>query len=526
MRTGVKCHAVAVAGTSVPTDSAAGDVFLDLARTGPAGLIVEGDAGIGKTTLWLDVIDAAQARGFRVLSARTSAAEAVMGFATVADLLADVDNDIIDSLPEIQRLALDRVLLRGGDRADVTDEHVVAAGFRNVVDVAATRSPVLVAIDDAQWLDLPSRMVVAFAARRLRNPVGVLVTARTDEPGSPHPAAWLQLPRPELLSRKVLQPLTLGSLHAVIAAHLGRTLPRPLIARIHQVSAGNPFYGLELARFVSSGPFGHKLGLPETLSRLIADRVDALADDTVRVLLAAACAHSPTVAQLAGATGMTFDAVVTALQEAEASDVLRIDGTRVQFSHPLLAHGVYSRADPAERRLMHRSLATTAEVSEVRARHLALASVGPEATLAALDSAADAATRRGAPSVAAELLDLAIDLAGGDPIRELRAAEQLFRAGEHQEVERRLERLLPALPDGVLRSVALMLRGAVYGYGSRLADAVDVLNEAVSQAGDSAALSVRGRLLLALAKAAHRRPCRVGGAFTPPPSSTAPRWPT
>src|SRR5687768_1934583 len=98
MRPSVECHAVSVAGTSVPTDSAEGDAFLDLAQCGPAGLIVEGDAGIGKTTLWLDVIDAAQARGFRVLSARTSAAEAVMGFATVADLLADVDDDIIDSL--------------------------------------------------------------------------------------------------------------------------------------------------------------------------------------------------------------------------------------------------------------------------------------------------------------------------------------------------------------------------------------------------------------------------------------------
>src|SRR5690606_31850839 len=103
--------------------------FLATAKTQPAGLVIEGEAGIGKTTLWLTVRQRARDLGFRVLTARAGQAESVMAFAALADLLDDVEDEVFAQLPGLQRLALDRVLLRAGADGPPTDQRVVAAGF-------------------------------------------------------------------------------------------------------------------------------------------------------------------------------------------------------------------------------------------------------------------------------------------------------------------------------------------------------------------------------------------------------------
>ncbi|ORA85635.1 hypothetical protein BST27_30610, partial [Mycobacterium intermedium] len=139
--------------------------FLARIEGGPAGLVFEGAAGIGKTTVWLETIRRATESSFCVLTARASAAEAKLSYAALADLLATLEPALFDQLPPVQRVALDRVLLRGHDGPD-TDEHAAAAAFLSVLRLLAQQSPVLVAIDDLQWLDSPSRAVVAFAARR------------------------------------------------------------------------------------------------------------------------------------------------------------------------------------------------------------------------------------------------------------------------------------------------------------------------------------------------------------------------
>ena len=108
-------------------------------------------------------------------------------------------------------------------------------------------TPVLVAIDDVQWLDASSQAAVQFAVRRLKGRVGVLVTARSDATGCPA-ASWLQLRRPDGVDRIRVSPLALGGLHAMFSARLGRSLPRPTMVRIAEISCGNPFYALELAR--------------------------------------------------------------------------------------------------------------------------------------------------------------------------------------------------------------------------------------------------------------------------------------
>ncbi len=472
--------------------------FLARVEAGPAGLVFEGEPGIGKTTLWADTVRLAADSGFRVLAARASAAEARLTFAVLADLLGDVDAMILDRLAPVQRVALNRVLLRGDD-GPATDERVAAAAFLSVLHLLADQSPVLVAIDDLQWLDSPSRAVIAFAARRLTGPVGIVATART---GDPHGAdtSWLQLPDQDALARLAVRPLSLGALQAVIRARLGRTLTRPAITRIHEVSAGNPLYALELARSTGEHLPPGRLNMPESLIDLVRRRLGTVSDETSRLLLAAACAANPTVAELAQATQATAEQVVILLEDVETQGFIVLDGSRVRFAHPLLSHGVYSQASAPQRRAMHRTLAGLTELPELKARHLALAAVSAdEATLGAIDAAADAATARGAPSAAAELIDLAISLGGDNPLRLLRAAEQHFRAGSLDEADRRLQSVIDSLKPGTLRSVALMLRGVVDGYGDRFPQAVDALTRAVAEAGDNPALRLQALLLLALA---------------------------
>ena len=464
---------------------------------GPAGLIFEGEAGIGKTTAWTDALQRAIEAGVQVLSTRASAAEAKPTSAAIADLLGGVDSNLFRALPAVQRTALNRVL-RCGDEGPPADERVASAAFLSVLELLAAQSPVLVAIDDVQWLDSPSKTAVAFAARRLKGPIGIMVTVRTGGPDNAD-TTWLQLPHHDDLTRVALGPISLGALHDVIANRLGESLPRSVVTRIHQISGGNPLFALELARTVKDRG-SEDIELPRSLTEIVERRLGALNEETALLLLAAVCEVDPTVAQLARATECTAERVIELLEDVEDRAIVVLDGNRVRFSHPLLAHGVYTQATATHRRLMHGRIAAITDQPELRARHLALAAEGPdEATLTALDAAADSAAARGAHSSAAELIDLAISLDGDNPVRRLRGAELHFRAGDLDAADARLGSIIETLPQGALRAVALMLRGAVYGYRGGLAHAVDVLTAGVEEAGDNPALRLQGLLLLSLA---------------------------
>ncbi len=136
-------------------------------------------------------------------------------------------------LPEPQRLAIDQVLLRTESATPATDQRAVAAAFLSVINRLVDDAPVLLAIDDLQWLDPSTVRVVEFAVRRLTGPVGVLGAERTD-PASETTVSWLRLPRPDAMRRIQVPPLSLGGLHAVLSERLGRTFPRPTISRIQR----------------------------------------------------------------------------------------------------------------------------------------------------------------------------------------------------------------------------------------------------------------------------------------------------
>jgi DNA-binding NarL/FixJ family response regulator len=469
--------------------------FLIAAGAQPSVLVIDGEAGIGKTTLWLAAIEQARKRGFRVLSAAAGQAESILAYATVADLLSEVESAVLTALPDVQRIALERVLLRSNGDGPATDQRVVAAAFLSVVERLALDAPLLVAIDDVQWLDSSSKSVVAFAARRLRGPVGVLLTERT-EPDTEE-AAWLQLNRPEGVERIHVRPLTLGGLHTLFLEKLGRSFPRPTMVRIAELSGGNPFYALELARVMGGRSPESEAALPATLAGLVRARIGRLEEDARNVLLAAACTAEPTVDLLARATGTGVERTVELLEEPESHDIIRIDGNRVHFSHPLLARSVYTDAGPARRRRMHRALADVVTLPELRARHLGLATTraDPE-TLRALDEAADAALARGAPAAAAELIELAIRLGGDTSSRRIRAAQHRFQAGDTERAQAVLAPTIDAMEPGPLRAIAFDLLAGMRLYDNSFLQAGHRLKAALDDAKSNPAVLVQTLLML------------------------------
>ena len=479
-----------------PLESRTVSEFLRSAAQQPSGLVIDGEPGIGKTTLWLSAVDKAIKSGYRVFSARVGQAESVLAYATVADLLHDVDATVLAGLPEVQRVAVDRVLLRASSEDHSTDQRVVAAAFASVFDRLATDSPILIAIDDLQWLDRSSKDVVAFAARRFRGRVGLLITERSDAAGG-SAVTWLHLSRPDGIDRVRVTPLSLGGLHMLVSSRLGRSFPRPTMARIAEISGGNPFYALELARAIDIGSSTEQSWLPASLAELMRMRIGRLDPEAKDLLLAAASVVNPTVELLGEVTG----APVELLSEAEAKGIIGIDGNFVRFAHPLLAQSVYADASPAQRRAMHRSLADVVTMPELKARHMALASAraNPD-TLKALDAAAAAARARGAPSAAAELIDLAIGLGGDTPARRIRAAAHHLAAGNTERAHTVLEPTIARLPAGAMRATALNLLAAMRIHDNSFVHAADLLKRALIDAEGAEALQVHILLMLSFAQ--------------------------
>lgn len=466
--------------------------LLESTAAAPAALVAEGEPGIGKTTLCLSTIELAKERGFRVLSARPAEAELVLSYASLADLLSTVDSSVWTDLPTPQRHAIDRVLLRAEAEDSTTDQRAVGAGFLSVLELLAEQSPVLVAIDDLQWLDPSSRNVVAFAARRLSAGVGVFGTVRTDPDGGGGAASWLQLPQPDGVRRIQIPPLSLGGLNAVITQRLGRSLSRPEIVRIQEVSGGNPFYALEVALAMDGDIRSTDIPLPMTLTELVRARIGSLHESARDVLLAMACLAVPTVELVSRATGMTVEDVVARLEDIEGKGIVAIDGHRLRFSHPLLAKGFYTDVTPARRRAMHRRLAEIVDEPELKARHLAMAAThGDELTLMTLDEAADMARSRGAPAAAAELLDLAISLGGGTPERRILSAAHHFDAGEPGRARSLLQDTIARLEPGVRRAEAFSLLALVASLNDSFDEAADLLEQALAESDQDLALSVQ-----------------------------------
>jgi DNA-binding CsgD family transcriptional regulator len=373
--------------------------FVDRAEDGFAALTLEGEAGIGKSTLWLAAVERARSRGLRVLMARPAEAELPLAHAGLGDLFENALGDVLGCLSLPRRRALEGAVLLEDAQPRVVDPRALGIAVRDALQVLAEQGPPVVAIDDLQWLDPASAGALAFALRRVDgSPVRLLLTRRVAARAAP---SELERALPEAnVRRLVLGPLSVGALHAFLRDRLDRVFARQTLLRIHEHSAGNPFYALEIARMLPTDlDRTQPLPVPEALDELVRGRVSGLPASTRAALALAAAVRTPSASMLERA-----GVVPEVLEPAIEAGVITRDHGAIRFTHPLLASVAYDAS-------VHGRLVTLVEDPLARARHLALSTESPREDVArTVEQAARLAMERGAAALAAELGEHALRL--------------------------------------------------------------------------------------------------------------------
>jgi DNA-binding CsgD family transcriptional regulator/tetratricopeptide (TPR) repeat protein len=450
---------------------------------GPRAITLRGEPGIGKTTVWRAGLELAE--GTRLLSARCVQAELPLALVGLSDLAGDAFGDVADELADHDRAVLAASLGLAASEEQARDARALPLAFLALLRLLARDEPVLIAVDDVQWLDPASARILSFAARRLGElPVGIVVTQRGEGPDPLDLANALGATYEELR----LGPLSLGAIAHLVRSRYATPLPRPVLARVHQASGGNPMFALEFARSVDRDrPQLGPITIPSSLLDLVRARVERYPKDVRRLLAIVAAAERITMPGLAA-----LEPAATKLLDAGVDlDAVTVDGDGLlRFTHPLLGAAAYGGLTPTARRSLHGELALASENVEDRARHLALAAAEPDPAAARLlDEAAASASARGAPETAAELAQEAIRLtpASDDALRferTLALAWHLGGAGRPGDGKELLERLLASGLQGPPRARALLL-------ATGLADDVDEatrMDDALLHAGADAAL--------------------------------------
>lgn len=474
--------------------------FADAAQ-GPAAFVLEGDAGAGKTTLWLAGVEMARERGLHVLTARPAEAERELANVVLGDLFAESLGGILPELPAPRRRALEAALLLEGGDGGAAGPRELGVAVQTALRLLARIEPLVLAVDDCQWLDASSASTLAFALRRTGDAPLLLLLARRTEAPTSRVEDGLHVVSVTTLR---VAPLTLGAVQALVRSRLGRSFARPLLVRVHEVSGGNPFYALELARALDAraavAESGAPLPMPESLESLVGDRIRALAEPTRAALLVLAALGRATRSE-AEEAGIALADVAPAID----AQVIEIAGEELRFTHPLLASAVYVLATDRERRGVHRRLARVALDPVSRARHLAIVVEEPDAEAAAtLEAAAGVARARGAAAAAAELGEAAARASLPDERadarrRTARAARDHLAAGG---VDRALavgRELLNASASGDERAEALVLLAEFEELAGDMSRNASHLREALLAAGDAPRLRALAHQRLAVA---------------------------
>ena len=455
--------------------------FIGDAQGGPAALVLEGEAGIGKSTLWLAGVEHARVQGLRVLSSRPAEAERGLAHAGLGDLFEDVLDAVLPSLSAPRRRALEVALLLEAAAGDRVDSRALGMAIRSSLQLLAEDEPILVAIDDLQWFDDSSAGALAFALRRLAESHVLVLLARRLDDGA-QPSGLEQALGAESVQRLPVGPLSVGALHRLLRDRLGRTFARQTLLRIHERSGGNPFFALEVARALDADvdPL-QPLPVPETLEELVRARISGLPASTREALALASALGTPSESLLERA-----GVGATALDPALAAHVIERENGTIRFTHPLLSSVLY-RDLGDEALTVHGRIAEIVEDPLLRARHLALSTATPDADIAiVLDDAATLAAERGASAVAAELAEQALRLTPPDERderhrRALAAARAHHAAGEWTRARTIATDLLAETEIGPWRAEALILLAELESTDRAAALLEEALGEAASR---------------------------------------------
>jgi DNA-binding CsgD family transcriptional regulator len=394
--------------------------------------VIEGDPGSGKTALCHQTADRAADTGFRVIRAAGVQGEADLPLAGLSLLLRPLISDLDDlagRLPPGQQRAIKTAA--GLCDEPIADRFTLGAALLGLATASAEHMPLLIVIDDAQWLDRSSADAISFAARRLgADAVMMLVATRPNE-------CPLQLGSDVTHS-------AIGGLNKADVADLltdaGIPTTPPVLAAVLAATGGVPLAVLETTRAVTPEQRAGRDPLPDPLpigrdvTSAYRARLEQLPERARRaVTLAAAAGSAPTkiIAQALATTQLD----ITDLRAAEDSGVLAITASHIAFAHPLLRAAALHLPTPTQRRTAHQALADAYTTDpEQRARHLAAATTGPdEHVAAALEQAATEVTRRAGLPAAAPLLAKAAAFTPSSPqltTRQLAAARALGLSGQ------------------------------------------------------------------------------------------------
>lgn len=441
-------------------------------HTAPRVQVLLGDPGLGKTALIADVAERARAAGRRILSVVGRESERDLAYAGLHQLLRPV-LDFVPKLPTRQAQALLGAFALTDDPVPA-DSLLTGIAVLTLLSLVAETTPLLVAVDDGQWLDRASLDSLSFAAHRVDSePLVMLIAAR----GATAPPGFD-------FAELRLQPLSTAEARVLLDQQ-----PHPPRERAREQvlaqAAGNPLALIELSKAIAADPGAGRhwaaepLPLTDRLRSVLAAQVAVLPESARTALLLAAVADSPELAlQVPG---------LEALAPAERAGLIRVDGSGPQFTHPLVRAAVYHSVPFAERAAAHARIADAlVDQPDRHAWHRAATALEPDEKLAALLEATAAQTQqRGGAAAAARALERAAELSPseGDRARRLLTAAGLaLSSGQADWVEDLAARALTSTGDPSVRIAAQQLIGWALVWSNQHGAALSTLLTVSSEA--------------------------------------------
>ena len=469
----------------VGRDAELGKLADVLARAGSgtsAAAVIRGEAGFGKTALLDAVAARARAGGWTTLNVRGIESEAALASAGLLGALTPLRGDL-DSVPAAQADAL-VAALGWGTATTSGDRFLVGAATLSLLAAAATRAPILVVVDDVQWVDVESASALTFAARRLgHDQIAFVLTHRLGVPLS--------------VSLDGFDVVSLGGLAPAAArALLGSGFSSDVVERLVSATGGNPLAlresqrALTQAQRAGAAALPQALPVPDRLRDVYVRELDSLSAGAWRAALLCAAssdqASAPVVAALA-AEGLDPDACI-----AEARDLLSVQGAALAFRHPLLRSATWERAVVSERRSAHMSLASVVPDAAARAWHRAEATPGYDEALAdELAAVADVDRSRRGFAAASAAMERAARLTADPYKRSQRlaaATDDAYVAGDAARVRRLASEVLVSGAEPVPRARVLVALGMLEQHHGTVARSRELLEQAAELA--------TGRLLM------------------------------
>jgi DNA-binding CsgD family transcriptional regulator len=464
------------------TERARIERLLDDARRGRSGvLVLRGEPGIGKTALLRYARDLAEA--MTVVSATGVEAEAEIEYSGLLELVRPLLGHL-DEIPTHQAEIIREAL--GLEPPSQRDRFAVGAALLSLFAATAEAGPLVVLVDDAQWLDHASADAVRFASRRLfADRVASIFAVRAEDDGGFASSGF------ELLE---VEGLDADDVRTVLERFGASALEDVTVERLRAATGGNPLALREVTQLLTPEQLAEwrddadPLPVGAAVQRAYARSCDELPDDTCRSLVVAAVASSPDV-ELLGRALEQLDLGLEALAPAEDAGLVSLAQGLVSFRHPLVRSAVHQAARASERRAAHAALADALEREgdeDRRVWHLAAAALGPdEAIAASLEATAVRSRERGAHASAASALEQAARLTPDEGTRLdrlVRASEEAWAGGSSAAAIGLVEEALALSRDDVSRYRVLALRGRIEREAGRQSVATDMLLEGAALA--------------------------------------------